>query len=158
MAGRCLACPFMREQKKSAEIHGKFAISAGWGHAYTTKPVQLGESEGARNYRLSQEHQDAYETFREDKTCWPAAYGAPKECFGEITPSHTLSRSKAGDLSIADKYPVVPACARHNAGQQDDAEIRDWAENTYFTWGNRQYPFLITDAWLTAEKEREVRL
>jgi hypothetical protein len=110
-------------------------------------------------YQQSKEHKDAYAVFDEDKTCWPAAHGAPKECFGEITPSHTASRTKVGGLKAADKYPVPPACARHNAGQQDDTEISDWAEVTYFTWKDgQQYPFKITDAWLQAERARSIRL
>jgi hypothetical protein len=161
MAAPCANCPPLRKQNRNASIHLKPAIKEGWGHAYSDKrPVGIqAVSEGRRNYQESQQHKEAYAVFDEDKTCWPAAHGAPKECAGPITPSHSLARSKAGGLENADKYPVPPACARHNAGQQDDTEISEWAEVTYFTWKDgQQYPFKITDAWLQAERARSIRL
>ena len=113
----------------------------------------LGPSDGRLEYLASEKHREAMALSKAATECWLAAYGAPGECFGPITPSHTLSRSKAGGLKKADEYPVPPACARHNAALQDDAETRAWATTHYFTHGNRQYPFLITDEWLTAERE-----
>lgn len=109
-------------------------------------------SDGRAAYQRSVAHTEAYEAARAT-TCLPAVYGAPGPCFGLSTPHHILARSKAGGLEAADAYPVVPACERHNAAIQDSIDTREWAIRTYFTLGNRQFPFLITDAWLTAERE-----
>lgn len=157
MAARCanIAGGATCGAKKQHPIHLRITPNH---HEYldSTKAGLKPVSDARAAYQQSAAHKDAMALSAGATSCWPAAYGAPGECFGKITPSHTLSRSKAGGLAGADRYPVPPACARHNAGLQDDAEMRAWGEVTLFTVGNRQYPFLITDAYLQAEKERRI--
>lgn len=102
---------------------------------------------------MSATHKEAMELSAGATDCWPAAYGAPGECYGPITPSHILSAGANGGLKVADTFPAPPACQRHNAGNEQEPEIRAWAEVTYFTHNGRQYPFKVTREWLQAERE-----
>lgn len=145
------------DAKKTAPVHSHHHPAF---HTYLdpSKAGLKAVSEGRQAYMQSETHKEAMALSRDAKDCWPAAYGAPGECFGPISPSHIVSRGAHGGLEVADEYPAPPACQQHNAGMEQDAEIRAWAEVTYFTHGNRQYPFKVTREWLTAERERMAAL
>lgn len=155
MAAPCGNCPAFRKQAKNASIHGKQAILEGWGHEYhKSAPSRMnGMSTSRRAHLVSDEHKAAMALSKNATECWPAAYGAPGQCFGKITPSHTLSSGAHGGLKESDKYPAPPACSFHNDAMEQITEIREWAEVHFFTFNGRDWPFKITNAWLTAERE-----
>lgn len=145
--------------KRGHSVHIKALGLAGY-HEYRdpSKAGLKAVSDGRAAYVRSQEHKDAYEALK-TAHCVAAEYGAPGTCYGPQTPHHTFTRSKAGDLAKAeDEFPVVWMCASHNAAIQADHETREWAKRTYLTVGNRQTPFLVSDEFLTAERERGVAL
>ncbi len=145
--------------RKAHPIH-LAALSMEGHHPFqdASKPGLQTMSEGRRNYRASEAHAQAMALSAGAKDCWPHAYGAPGECYGKITPSHTYSVGQAGSLAKADEYPAPPACTWHNDAMEQDADVRAWAEVTYFTHNGRQWPFKVTAAYLTAERERMARL
>lgn len=150
MAAACAVCG----AKKAHSVHVR-AVSGARYHAYedASKAGLKAVSEGRDAYLRSQTHKDAMALSAGATDCWPAAYGAPGACYGPITPSHILSSGANGGLEVADTLPAPPACQLHNAGNEQDAEIREWAERTYFTFNGRQYPFKVTREWLQAERE-----
>ncbi len=135
MARPCATCPPTRKQKLTASIHGKQAIIEGWGHKYEDKttPGIPALSEGRRNYAASEAHRSAYEHVEGE--CIFFAGGAPNHvCFGGVTPGHIVSRTVAGSLEEADRWPVAPECARANTDVDADPELRKWAEEHWFMW------------------------
>lgn len=150
MAAKCAVCGASRNHSSHVR-----AVAGARYHAYedASKAGLKNETDARAAYRRSATHREAMELSAGATDCWPAAYGAPGACYGPITPSHTYSVGQSGDLKISDRYPVPPACQWHNAAMEQDAEVRAWAEVTMLTHGGRQYPFKITNEWLTAERE-----
>lgn len=151
MSALCAVCGAKRNHSSHLR-----AVAGKAYHAYEDaskvgiKPV----SDGRAAYQRSEAHRSAMELSAGATDCWPAAYGAPGECYGKITPSHILSAGGGhGGLKVADTYPAPPACVWHNDAMEQDVEVRAWAERTYFTHGNRQYPFKVSREWLQAEKD-----
>ena len=131
--GVCVYVASPREQKQRARLNPRSAKRS--------------------EYLDSDEHREAMELSANATTCWPHAHGAPGECSGRITPSHTLSSGANGGLKVADRYPAPPACVWHNDAMEQIPEVRAWAEVTLFTHNGRQFPFKITREWLQSERE-----
>lgn len=108
------------------------------------------ESAGRRAYVQSEAHKRAYEHVEGE--CIFFAGGAPLECYGPITPGHIVSRTVAGSLEEADRWPVAPQCARHNTDVDANPELREWAETHTFRWHDgREYRYRYDRA--TYERE-----
>lgn len=153
MAALCSTCGC----KRNHSSHLRAVAGAAY-HPYLdpSKGGLKPKSDARVAYEQSAAHKDALALAAGAKDCWPAAYGAPGECYGKIGPSHSLSSGAHGGLPEADKYPAPPACTAHNDGMEQDPEMREWAETHMFVWNGRQWPFKITNAFLQAEKERRI--
>lgn len=138
---KCLA-------KKSAPIH--LRITPGH-HDYedASKAGLKAVSDGRAAYQRSAAHTEAYAAAKTPQ-CLAKLADAPGTCVLPLTPHHTVPRSKAGGLEAADTYPIITLCAFHNSWVQEDG--RDWATTHFVTVGNRQWPFLVTDEFLQAER------
>lgn len=134
MAARpCSTCGASR----NSGVH--LRTSSGY-HAYTDArgAARLApQSSGRTEYMRSAEHKAAYEHVEGE--CIFFAGGAPLECYGPITPGHVVSRTVAGSLQEADRWPVAPQCARHNTDVDADPELREWAETHFFQWHDGKF-------------------
>lgn len=127
--------------KKNHAVHLRAVGLVGY-HLYRD-PTRAGlkaVSDGRRAYQQSEAHQEAYAAASAPQ-CLAGLAGAPGQCLGPLTPHHTLSRSQAGGLEAADKFPVVSLCAYHNDAIESDPKMRRWAERTTFERGGKEYPF-----------------